>query len=188
MIREIATAAAASLALLASGCAARLEAADLGAPPRSTRLPVVVPDPHPLAGCFVEGSGAGTFLAAGDRVASLGIGAGCQASLGALILGGIVRGNVGSLKAGSFAATMGIQVNPHVQLYGLTEWRTPDWALASTGQLYIGAGAETTISTPVTKDQLSAFVEGSTAIAKIGPSTPVSDIEVRVGLRFRPFK
>ena len=37
--------------------------------------------PSPLAGCYAELSGAGTFLAAGDRVASGALGAGCTAKV-----------------------------------------------------------------------------------------------------------
>lgn len=153
------------------------------APAPAPILPVVVPERHPLAGCYGELSSSGQFLAAGDRIATGAVGAGCDIPLAYnAIIGGGTRLDIGEGSSGSFHARLGFLINPHLMVYGLGEWRARDFRFATNGALYLGAGAETTIVV----DSLSAFVEASQAVSKFGTdANTIDDLQIRGGLRLR---
>jgi len=65
-------------------------AADLGRP--ATLADIQSLPPPSLARCYAETSVTGTFLRT-DRVASYGIGGGCDATLASLVIGGGLRGD-----------------------------------------------------------------------------------------------
>ena len=151
--------------------------ADLSAP----KLPKVeeAKPVNPLAGCFGEISGAGQFLAQGDREARPALGVGCTMKAGILIVGGGARYEIGGTSnAGSLWGRVGIPINKELATYALAEWRSPNMALASTGQLYLGAGIETNLFS----DNITGFVEGSNAVGTLGRTTR-DDVLVRAGIR-----
>lgn len=140
---------------------------------------------HPLAGCFAGISASGQFLTP-DRVATGAVELGCDlVKAGLFQIGMATRYDLAensSVNAGSIAMRAGFLLNPHVSLYGLTEWRVKDFKFASNGSAYLGAGVETTVVT----DQLSAFAEASTSVSKFGAEAySRDDIQVRVGVRYR---
>lgn len=144
-------------------------------------LPAHAQDMPSLKGCYVETSVAGTFLAAGPREGQLGAGLGCDTRIDLIVLGGGIRGDFGDFKSGSAYAKLGFALNPHLHLYGLGEWKVPDWKIRSAGQLHIGAGVETS----VLFNGVSAFLEGTTSLAKFGPAAANEDIAIRLGARYR---
>lgn len=162
--------------------ASAAHAADLGAPPAAAApaaAPVILPP-----GCYAEFGADGQFLAKGAHEATGTVGAGCALTIrGNIVIGGGARidaGDVGKDSiAGSFYGRLGYKLNPNLALYGMTEWRAPNVALTSTGQLYLGAGVETTLIS----EYISLFAEGSEAAAKAGKEQ-TSDFQTRVGLRF----
>ena len=135
-----------------------------------------------MQGCYVEASAAGTFLRAGNRDAIGGIGGGCDAILSGILLGGGLRADFGDATAGSVFAKLGVMVNSSLALYGLAEWKVPDWKIKDAGQASIGAGLETRIQWV---DGLSLFAEGTTSVSKSGPNTTTDDVQVRLGARRR---
>ena len=166
-----------SLAFILGVSSAR--AADLGKP--STIEQIAAAKPYsPLAGCYGEISAAGQFLAAGDREAQGTLGHGCTVrTIGVVIVGGGARMDLGNaVNSGSIYGRLGMALNPHLDWYGLAEWKTPNWHLTSTGQLYLGAGLETNLF----KDNVVGFIEGSHAIATIG-SASRDDTLIRAGVR-----
>lgn len=143
---------------------------------------VELPKLAPLTGCYADVSTAGTFAKAGDREATGAIGGGCTiASLGVVIVGAGARADFGDVKSGAFYGRAGIKINPHADIYGLAEWRMPDWHVRTQGQLALGGGAEISLGF---KDNLSAFVEGTTTAARIMGPVTTDDVTVRVGLRY----
>lgn len=178
-MRYIAAFAGMVLALIATPATA----ADKGGPPATLEQLLTAPAPSALRGCYVEAGLAGTFLAAGDRTANGALGAGCQIRIDRAFLGANIRGFFGEeeTRGGSLGARLGFALNPNVDLYGLLDWRAADFKLGTAGQLYVGAGLETTIFL----DGLSGFVEASTAVSKWGANTSRDDVATIIGLRWR---
>jgi hypothetical protein len=177
-MRKFAVFAGIALALIAS----HAHSADKGGP-HATLEQILTAKPSALSGCYVEAGIAGTFLAAGDRTANGAFGAGCQVRLDRAFLGANIRGFFGEAetRGGSLGARLGFALNPNVDLYGLVDWRSQDFKLGSTGQLYAGAGLETTLFV----NGLSGFVEASTAVSKWGAGTSRDDVATIIGLRWR---
>jgi len=176
-MRKVAIIAAALVALVSP-----VTAADKGGP-HATLEQILTAKPSALSGCFVEAGLQGTFLAAGDRASNGALGAGCQLRIDRAFLGANIRGFFGEAetRGGSLGARLGFALNPNVDLYGLLDWRAPDFKLGSVGQLYAGAGLETTLFV----DGLSGFVEASTAVSKWGAGTSRDDVATIIGLRWR---
>ena len=173
-MRKFAVAAAALLALTPA------HAADKGEPPATLEQLIAMPPPS-LGGCYVETSAAGTFLAAGNRMAAGGIGFGCDTRLGLAVVGGGLRGDFADAgTAGTIYGKLGLALNPHFHAYGLLAWTAPDWKVRNVGQLHLGAGVETS----VLFNGLSGFIEGTTAVSKAGTSDR-NDVVIRLGLRYR---
>ena len=143
-------------------------------------------DPLPgttvLKGCYGEAAAAGQFLKAGDRQSAGVVGLGCDVSLDRIIVGGGLRARFGDADAGSLYARLGLAVNANLTVYGITELKSIDWKFKDTRQLQLGLGAETTAFS----DQISVFVEGTTSVAKFGPLASRDDVEMMIGLRWRP--
>lgn len=169
------------IALAALAFAIPAHAADKGRP-HATLDQVLLSAPRPVT-CFVETSVAGTFLKA-DREAIAGIGGGCDAQLANLILGGGIRADWGDLKnTGSIFAKLGVSINNGAIVYGLAEWKVPEWKPAQAGQLAIGAGLE--IKLDIINPNLSGFVEGTHSALKWGAGATVDDTNIRLGARYR---
>lgn len=135
--------------------------------------------------CYVETSLAGTFLRA-DRIASYGIGGGCDVTLANLVMGGGMRGDwtdgAGNA-AGSIFAKLGVALNSATVVYGLAEWKVPDWKVKDAGQLALGGGAELGLS--IINPALSLFAEGTVVATKFGSTATKDDVNTRLGLRYR---
>lgn len=177
-MRKFAVAAFAALAVFTTPA----PAADKGGPPPATLEQIIAASPSALRGCYVEAGLAGTFLAAGDRTANGALGGGCNIKVDRAFLGANIRGYFGEseTKGGSLGARLGFSLNPNVDLYGLLDWRAPDFKLGSIGQFYVGGGLETTVF----KDGLSAFAEASFAVSKWGAASK-DDVATIIGLRWR---
>jgi hypothetical protein len=177
-MRKVAIIAAAALLAWATPA----PAADKGGPP-ATLEQIIAASPSALRGCYVEAGLAGTFLAAGDRTANGALGGGCNLKIDRAFIGANIRGFFGEdqTRGGSLGARLGFALNPNVDLYGLVDWRAPDFKLGSVGQLYVGAGLETTLFV----EGLSGFVEASTAVSKWGAGTSRDDVATIIGLRWR---
>ena len=177
-MRKFAVPAAALLAL-----ALPASAADKGSPP-ATLEQLLAQQSKSLAGCHVETSVAGTYLAnATARDAIVGIGGGCDAILANLVIGGGIRADWGDLaNTGSIYAKLGISINNGATVYGLAEWKVPGWKIKDAGQLAIGGGAELSLS--IINPNLSMFAEGTFAATKFGAATR-DDVTTRLGLRYR---
>ena len=105
----------------------------------------------------------------------------CSSDLSLAIVGGGFRQEFGNpINAGELYGRLGLKINPHVDLYGLAMWKTPNWSLMNTGSLYTGAGVETNLFS----DRVSLFAEGAVAVSKIGASATKDDVLTRVGIRF----
>lgn len=168
----------AALALALSGCKA--SAADKG---EMTLDQFLNTPAKKLGGCFVESSVVGTFLRA-DREAQGGIGGGCDAVLANLILGAGIRADWADWRnAGSIFAKLGVKINNGVDVYGLAEWKIPEWKVRDAGQLAIGAGTE--IKLDIINPALSMFGEGTVAATKFGTAATKDDVTARFGLRYR---
>lgn len=160
-----------------------VQAADKGAPPATVEDIIALRNTS-LARCYVETSVAGTFLRA-EREASAGIGGGCDATLANLVIGAGVRGDWkdgAGTAAGSIFAKLGVAINNGATVYGLAEWKIPEWKIKDAGQLAIGAGAE--ISLNVINPNLSIFSEATYAATKWGTASK-DDANVRAGLRYK---
>lgn len=156
------------------------QSADLGGKPATLEQIIDLNKAKPLSGCYADISTAGTFLAQGDRLATAALGAGCTTSVaGVIIVGGGFRADFGSFTSGSFYGRVGVKPNLNLDVYGLAEWRAPDFKLANTGALYLGGGVETTLFS----NNVSGFVEGTSSVAKMGSATK-DDMTVRIGLRY----
>lgn len=160
-----------------------VQAADLGKP--ATLADIQSLPPPSLARCYAETSVTGTFLRT-DRVASYGIGGGCDATLANLVIGGGLRGDWtdgAGIAVGSVFAKLGIAINNGATLYGLAEWKVPDWKIKDAGQLALGAGGELSLS--IINPNLSLFAEGTVGAAKFGATATKDDVNTRLGLRYR---
>ena len=173
------TAAAFTVIGAAGACSAK--AADLGKPATVQEIIALPKAGTAFSGCYGEVSTAGTFLAAGDRLATGALGGGCTVALdGVVIVGGGIRADFGNFNSGAFTARAGVKINPHLMAYGLADFIVPDWKLKDQGKLAVGAGAETSLGFA---DNLSAFVEATSALAKLyGPVTK-DDVTIRGGIR-----
>lgn len=181
-MRRISLIAAAFAAVLALLCVPVM-AADKGAPATFNDLLGMKAWKSPLAGCYAETSVAGTFLAAGPREGTVGIGGGCDTVLDKVILGAGVRADWVDLKSGSLFAKLGVTLNPSASVYGLVVWAVPDWKIDKAGQLQLGAGAELSIASLLPNTSL--FAEGTAAVSKFGPAATKDDVQTRLGVRYR---
>lgn len=136
-----------------------------------------------LSRCYVEAGVAGTFLAAGDRHAQGSVGGGCDLTLSRdLFVGAGIRADLGDSSAAVISGRIGLNINPHLAVYGLAGWSAPEFQFdRHAGQFLIGAGAETAVGAV---RGLSVFSEATVAAAKVGSST-TDDIGVRAGVRWR---
>ena len=136
-----------------------------------------------LSRCYVEAGLAGTFLAAGDRHAQGSVGGGCDLTLSKdIFVGAAIRADLGDSSAAVISGRIGYNLNPHLAVYGLAGWATPEFKFdRRAGQFIIGAGAETTVGAI---KGLSMFAEATTAAAKVGAAT-TDDVTTRAGLRWR---
>jgi len=136
-----------------------------------------------LSRCYVEAGLAGTFLAAGDRHAQGSVGGGCDLTLNRnIFVGANLRADLGDSSAAIVSARLGLNVNPHLAIYGIAGWASPELRIdRKSGQFIIGAGAETAVGAV---RGLSMFAEATTAAAKVGAAT-TDDVTTRAGLRWR---
>jgi hypothetical protein len=136
-----------------------------------------------LSRCYVEAGLAGTFLSAGDRHAQGSVGGGCDLTLSRdIFVGANLRADLGDSSAAVVSARLGLNVNPHLAIYGIAGWSVPEFKFdRRAGQFAIGAGAETTVGAI---KGVSMFAEATTAAAKVGDAT-VDDVTTRAGLRWR---
>lgn len=136
-----------------------------------------------LTRCYVEAGLAGTFLAAGDRHAQGSVGGGCDLTLSRdIFVGAAFRADLGDSSAAVFSGRIGYNLNPHLAVYGLAGWATPEFKFdRSAGQFVVGAGAETSVGAI---KGLFFFGEATTAAAKVGAAT-TDDLTTRAGLRWR---
>lgn len=133
--------------------------------------------------CFVETSAAGVFLREA-REAQGGAGVGCDAKLYNLLIGGGVRADFSDWRnTGSIFAKIGVFINNGAAVYGLAEWKVPEWKVKDAGQLALGAGAE--LKLDIINPGLWAFVEGTADATKFGSTATKDDITTRLGLRFK---
>jgi hypothetical protein len=155
-------------------------AADKG-PPASLDQIMSLPDRKAVS-CYLETSVAGIFLRT-DREASAGIGGGCDAHVANLIIGAGIRADFADWRdAGSIYARLGLALNAGAIIYGVAEWRMPDWRPQDIGQLAIGGGVELKLE-PINPN-LWLFSEGTYAAETWGKA-PADDITGRIGLRFK---
>lgn len=159
-------------------------AADLGKPKDMTfedLLKAKAPQPQSTT-CYVETSVAGTFLR-DTREAQAGIGGGCDAKLYNLIIGGGLRADISDWQnTGSVFMKLGVAINSANTIYGLAEWKVPEWKIDKAGQVAIGAGAE--LKLELINPGLWLFGESTFAATKWGQATK-DDLNVRTGLRLR---
>lgn len=135
-----------------------------------------------LKGCYLEAGASGQFLAAGERQSVGSVGLGCDVNLDKIIVGGGVRARFGDADAGSLYGRLGLAINANLMVYAIADLKSNDWKVKDNRQLQLGFGAETTAFS----EQVSVFVEGTTAVAKFGPLAAKDDIEFMIGLRWRP--
>lgn len=134
--------------------------------------------------CNVELSAAGTFLKAGPREASGGFGGGCDVIAANLLIGAGLRADFADWRnSGSLFAKIGLVLNSGAHLYGLAEWKVPEWKVKDAGQLHLGAGGE--LKLEIVNPNLWIFTEGTIAATKFGPLATKDDIVVRTGARYR---
>jgi hypothetical protein len=136
-----------------------------------------------LSRCYVEAGLAGTFLAAGDRHAQGSVGGGCDLTLNAhVFVGAALRADLGDSSAAVISGRLGLNVNPHLAIYGIAGWSVPEFKFdRRAGQFVVGAGAETAVGAV---RGLSMFAEATTSAARVGDAT-VDDVTTRAGLRWR---
>jgi hypothetical protein len=135
------------------------------------------------ATCFVETSATGVFLRA-DRQAQGGAGVGCDAKLYNLLIGGGVRADFSDWRnTGSIFARIGVFINNGAILYGLAEWKVPEWKVRDAGSLALGAGAE--LKLDIINPHLYGFAEGTVDATKFGPAASKDDVTARMGLRYK---
>lgn len=157
------------------------KAADKGAPATPAQIQAL-PSPQATT-CYVETSAAGTFLR-DTREAQAGIGGGCDAKLANLILGGGTRADLADWRnTGSVFAKLGVALNAGVTLYGLAEWKVPEWKIKDAGQLMLGGGTE--VKLELVNPNLWLFAEGSFAAAKFGSAIAKDELSTRLGLRLK---
>lgn len=169
------------LSLIAAVLALALpaHAADKGQP--ATFEDIIALRDRPVS-CYVETSVAGTFLR-DTREAQAGIGGGCDVKAANLILGAGIRADFADWRnAGSLFAKLGVALNAGAIVYGLAEWKMPDWKPQDAGQLAIGAGGE--VKLELLSPSLWLFSEGTFSATKWGQATK-DDVTGRVGLRFK---
>lgn len=157
-------------------------AADKGKPPAT--LDDLLKDRAPnYTTCFVETSATGVFLR-DNREAQFGAGVGCDARLYNLLIGGGVRADFSDWRnTGSIFARVGMFINNGAVVYGLAEWKVPEWKVKDAGQLAIGAGAE--LKLEILAPGLWAFAEGTADATKFGPAATKDDVTARVGVRYK---
>lgn len=182
----VAAATAAACTLLGAIVLGPVLAADKGGSASEATLDQLIaklPPAQGLYGCHVELSGAGLFLSErADRPATVALGGGCDVKMAQQLFTGVTfRGDWGDRKSGETQGKVGLEVNPSLHVYPFLAWRWDDWAAFNVGTLHLGAGAETKLGT----GPVSAFVEGSTSVAKAGPGMTRDDVTVRFGLRVR---
>lgn len=154
-------------------------AADKGAP--ATFEQIIAAKDRP-ATCHVEASAAGTFLR-DNREAQFGAGMGCDVILANLLIGGGLRADFADWRnTGSIFAKLGVSINNGAHLYGLLEWKVPEWKVKDAGQLAVGAGAE--LKLDIINPNLWGFAEASYAATKWGTATK-DDVNTRLGLRYK---
>jgi len=169
---------AVAAALLASGALA----ADKGG--KVATLDDLLRDRSPnYTTCFVETSATGVFLR-DDRQVQGGAGVGCDARLYNLLVGGGLRADFADFRnTGSIFARIGIFINNGAVVYGLAEWKVPEWQPRDAGQLALGAGAE--LKLDIIAPGLWAFAEGTADATKFGSTATKDDVTARVGLRYK---
>lgn len=142
---------------------------------------VMADDKPVFKGCFLEGSASGQLLH-DDRKAVGGLGLGCDVAISKVILGAVLRGDMGETKSGEIAGRVGFALNPHLMLYGVGAWVAQDYEFAENGAWFMGLGAETTALV----DQLSIGIEGTHAVSKFGSEAfDVDDSRIRMYGRYR---
>jgi hypothetical protein len=156
-------------------------AADLGKPATLDQI-LALPD-RKASTCYVEASAAGTYMQS-SREAQAGIGGGCDAILANLVIGGGIRADFADWRnAGSVFAKIGLVINSGAHIYGLAEWKVPEWKPSAAGQLMLGVGSE--IKVEIINPNLWLFGEFSAAASKFGPAVAKDDVGVRIGARYR---
>ncbi|MEQ1670121.1 MAG: hypothetical protein ABL893_04600 [Hyphomicrobium sp.] len=156
-------------------------AADKAGPP-ATFEQIVAARANSTA-CYVETSVTGVFLR-DTREAQAGAGFGCEAKLFNLLIGGGLRADLSDWQnTGSIYMKLGVAINSGVNLYGLAEWKVPEWKVKDAGQLALGAGTE--IKLELINPGLWFFTEGTIAATKFGPLATKDDIAARTGLRLK---
>lgn len=154
-------------------------AADKGAP--ATIEQIIAARDRP-ATCHVEASASGTFLR-DNREAQFGAGLGCDVILANLLLGGGFRADFADWRnTGSVFVKLGISINNGAHLYGIGEWKVPEWKVKDAGQLAVGAGAE--LKLDIINPNLWGFAEGTYAATKWGTATK-DDLNTRIGIRYK---
>lgn len=170
------------LPVIAALIASPALAADKGQPHVTLDQMLLAPTPS-RATCFVETSAAGVFLR-DDRQAQGGAGVGCDAKLYQLLVGGGVRADFsGWRNTGSVFARVGVFINNGAVVYGLAEWKVPEWKVRDAGQLALGAGAE--LKLDIVHPGLWAFAEGTADATKFGATATKDDVTTRLGLRLK---
>lgn len=155
-------------------------AADKGTPATLDQI-MALPDRKAVI-CYIETSVAGTFLRT-DREASAGIGGGCDAHVANLIIGAGIRADFSDWRdAGSIYARLGVALNAGAIIYGVAEWRVPDWNPRDAGELAIGGGVELKLE-PINPN-LWLFSEGTYAAETWGKAA-ADDVTGRLGFRWK---
>lgn len=155
-------------------------AADKGAPATLEQI-MSLPDKRTVS-CYLETSVAGTFLR-DDREASAGIGGGCDVAVASILIGGGIRADFADWRdAGSIFAKIGLALNAGSIIYGLAEWKVPDWRPQDAGQLAVGGGLEVKLE-PI-NPSLWLFGEGTYAAETWGQTT-ADDVTGRLGVRWK---
>ena len=177
-MRKVAAIAAAALALTFWPIIG--SAADLNKPATLDQI-IALPAPgSAMSGCFGEVSAAGTFLAAGPREATGGVGVGCTVKNGLFFFGGGLSANFGDFTAGSGSLRAGLFINPNLAIYPVARWEIPDFKAARTGTLAIGGGVETTLF----RKEMSGFIEADIGVNKWGSKALEDSIAIRTGIRW----
>ncbi len=158
------------------------KAADKGAPATLEQI-MALKDPSKST-CYLEASVAGTALKSAPREAQGGIGGGCDAVLANLLIGGGIRADWADWRnAGSIFAKMGVMLNSGAAIYGIAEWKVPEWKIKDAGQLALGAGAE--LKLELINPNFWIFGEGTVAASKFGPLATKDDVTARIGARYK---
>jgi len=175
-MRKVAAIAAAALAL-----ALPAQAADLSKPATLDQI-LALPD-RKASTCHIEASASGVFLR-DDREAQFGAGVGCDVILANLLIGGGFRADFADWRnTGSIYAKLGLAINSGANLYGIAEWKVPEWKVKDAGQLAVGAGAE--LKLEFINPNFWLFTEGTVAATKFGPLATKDDITSRAGFRMK---